>query len=466
MKLWSRVTACSFTALGFVASEACVGGLRPGSGMPETAGDALIACGVMGGLGALVGALPKGERILPLLLLAVAAPRAARIGDADLVGVAVFLMGCLLVWLWPLGALLLAALSGGLTPALAPLPLQRPAPPPGGVGGPDILLLSVDTLRADAALALPPGDWLVFEQAVASAPWTLPSMESVLLGVPARHHGGGLAVGEGYTRPSTVFHPLPERLAERGYHTGAFVSNPHLRAEFGFDQGFERFDHSDAWVEPFALFEAFYLWRFRLTGQVERLRHDRDELLVSAALRWWQSEPGPKFAWVHLLLPHEYQRDPRRAGDPATAYAANVRSTEATVRRLLAGVEADTLVAVCSDHGESLGEEGLWGHGSALNDAQLRVPLALRGFGTGEVTRQVALTDLAYSLEKNDITTLVRGRPVVEVGALRRDPSVWATRVEGGAYTPRTPPDGWSGSSPPISDSLRTALQSLGYTDE
>lgn len=462
----ARIGACTLSALGFVLGEAAVGWLRAAPGLEVRAQDAAVSLAALATIAVLVGALPRGERIFPLLLLAVSAPRAARLGEIDLLGPALIGVGLALAALAPRAALGLAALSGALAPTLMPLPIDRPAATVPVAPARDVLLLTIDTLRADAPLALPDGDWLRFEQAIAPAPWTLPSMYSVSVGAPVRRPGGGLRAGEGYSSPDQTFVPLAQRFSEAGYQTGAFICNPHLRAELGFDQGFQRFDHADAWVEPLTVMDAISMWRHRLGGPVERLRQLRDPLLVDAALRWWGQRSGPRFAWVHLLLPHEYQRDARGGHDRASAYAANVRATNAEIRRLVGGVGTDTAIAITSDHGESLGESGLWGHGSALNDEQLRVPLALRGFGAGRIERQVALTDLADALVGLDPEPLVRGRSVVEVGALRRDSSAWATRADGGTYTPRVAPASAGGATQPLSPELLHALEALGYTTD
>lgn len=461
----SRVLSCALAALGFVAVEGAVGLLRPAPGIGVRAEDALGAVLLLGGPAAALGLTRAGPRLVALGLLALALPRTERLcGEHGLV-LALGLLGGGLVLAAPRLALAFAALSGALTPAL--LPLRDEGVPGEAAGGPDRLLLTIDTLRADAPLRLPEGAWLSFEQAVAPAPWTLPSVHSLMRGQPVRAHGGGLPREGGFTAPAEDSPPLAEVLAAQGVHTAAFVSNPHLRAELGVDRGFSHFDHADAWVEPFTALDGLFLWRFRLFGVVERLRHDRDALLVEAALRWWEDTPAPRFAWVHLLLPHEYQRDPRGHGEPGDRYRANVQATNPTLARLLEGVGPDVLVAVTADHGESLGEDGRWGHGSALDDPQLRVPLALRGFGAGEVSRQVALTDLAGALIRGDAGALSRGHPVVEVGGLRRPVEGqrgWALRLEGGGYTDREAPSGAPDVVQPVSDGLIEALRALGYT--
>ena len=324
----------------------------------------------------------------------------------------------LLVWLAPRLSAGLAALIIVLAPALVAMGLDRGA---GGLQavsappeqpGPDILLITVDTLRADAGLQLPePNTWRVYEQAVSGAPWTLPSMISLFAGAPVRDHLGGLPAqqGGGYTQPRERGAWLPSALADRGYRCAAFTSNPYLTRVFGFERGFHSFVHADAMREPFLVRRALERVRHQLTGSVERLRRERDDRVVEAAAAWLAQQPSqPWFLWVHLLAPHEYPRDvaePVQGWRPGVedpeiqrqAYGVNVAATQARVARLVAAVDpGETLVVFTADHGEQLGEDGVFGHGLALGDTELRVPLALRGpaIEPGVVAEQVLTADL------------------------------------------------------------------------
>jgi arylsulfatase A-like enzyme len=128
--------------------------------------------------------------------------------------------------------------------------------------------------------------------------------------------------------------------------------------------------------------------------------------VTDAALAWLaQERSAPFFLWVHYFGPHEKpdwrvaeeRRERRRIGmyDPDTV------AMDGAVGRLLDGLEAgglgdDTLVVFHADHGESLGENGLIGHGQLLNEASLRIPLILRyppavarGVRVGQLARNV-----------------------------------------------------------------------------
>ena len=451
--------------------ELLSGWLSPALGQPARLGDALVEGLVLAALTALLTTLPAGPRLLPALLGgALLGLSAHRLGQPPIVGVLIALP---LAALPPRLGLVLACLCALIPPQLSPRaselgppPARRESPPP------DLALITLDTLRADHLGALPGEGWWVFEQAISAAPWTLPAMDSLMLGEPVRRHGGGLPEGEGYTRPDPTTPTLAERLEAMGMRTAAFVSNPHLRASFGFDRGFQRFDHSDDWEEPHAAWSLWGLLGWRAWGWPPRLWARRDPLQVDAALRWWAEAGGAeRFLWVHLMSPHEYRRDPSLA-DPALeaadperlrrAYAEASARGLAEATRLIEGLGPTTRIVLVADHGESLGEEGRWGHGSALVDPQLHVPLAARGFGEGRSAGQVAVAGLADALARGALGSLAA--EVVEVGGLRRDSLGFALRLDGGGFSPRPPLAPTSESDVmPVQGELLEALQAIGY---
>ena len=451
--------------------ELLSGWVSPALGQPVSVGDALVEGLVLGALAALLTMIPAGPRALPALLGgALLGLSAERLGWPPLLG-ALFVLP--LAALPPRLGLALACACAMIPPQLTPRaptlpppPARRETPPP------DLALITLDTLRADHLGALPGEGWWVFEQAIAAAPWTLPAMDSLMLGEPVRRHGGGLPIEGGYTRPHPTTPPLAERLQQMGVRTAAFVSNPHLRASLGFDQGFQRFDHSDHWQEPHAVWALWGLVGWRALGWPPRLWARRDSLQVDAALRWWaESGDAERFLWVHLMSPHEYRRDPALANpaleaeDPERlrrAYAEASARGWAEATRLIEGLGPKTRVVLVADHGESLGEEGRWGHGSALVDAQLRVPLVARGFGDGRSAGQVAVAALADALVGGDLRAL--GAEVVEVGGLRRDPAAFALRLDGGGLHTRPPPSPLGAPEVmPVTGELLDALQAIGY---
>ncbi len=360
---------------------------------------------------------------------------------------------------------------------------------------PDILLITVDTVRAGAGLLnegrwkvdtpfSPMQGWTHFSQAIAPAPWTLPSLHSLMSSLPVREHGGGLptALGESRRIPEAV--PFSYVFQQSGYETWAVVSNPHISVEHGFADGFDHWVHSDRSAEPLLIVHQWAHWKERLTGEVSELRHTRDDRIVEHALKvLGQPSDRPKFVWVHLLSPHEYARDPAthvegwvpgtRDGDVLRAsYQANINKTRTNVHRL-ASAASGWVVAVTSDHGEALGENGRWGHGRRLSDLQLRVPLAILRPNTqgGMVDDPVSVSDLGHTLLA--MTGAARHFPgqnlhaprtePIEVGGVRGDGGLFASRNLAGKYIERS--SGVIGPGVRVSDESRERLEAIGYLE-
>lgn len=248
-----------------------------------------------------------------------------------------------------------------------------PTPPAAPAAPRPVLLVTVDTLRADhvnesvtPALAALAQEAVVFTQAVTVGPLTLPAHASLLTGeYPVRH---GVR--------DNMIHALPreaptyaEAFRRRGYVTGAFVSSIVLDARHGLDRGFDVYDDE--------------------VGETERGAAET----IGRALRWLESATGPYFLWVHLFEPHA----PYLAG----SYAAEVTAADAEIGRLLDRLRRrpdwpETVVAITSDHGEMLGEHGEATHGFFLYDAAVRIPWLLRapGLKPGRFDDQVRLVDV------------------------------------------------------------------------
>lgn len=300
-------------------------------------------------------------------------------------------------------------------------------------GAPDVLLIVIDTLRADALanaerdapnIAALARDSLVFERAYANAAWTLPSMMALYSSRlpssidPRRRGSSDLPIALDASLAT-----LPSALAASGYHTAGFVKNPVLAPGTGFERDFDVYE----WVG----------------GEIAD--GDSARQLVDAVLRWARvvarararsARSAPYFAHVHFMDPHVHYRPPRaywsdraRAYDgafdghartlhrmtrdgevPAASeieqmrelYAGEVRYVDAQVGRLLASlgelglVSPATLVVLTSDHGEQFGEHGRFEH-RHLNIENVAVPLFLRAPGLAPARRSepVSLVDLA-----------------------------------------------------------------------
>jgi arylsulfatase A-like enzyme/Flp pilus assembly protein TadD len=248
--------------------------------------------------------------------------------------------------------------------------------------GLSMLVVSVDTLRADALGCYGRGDartpWIDriaadgvrFETARAHNVVTLPSHANLLSGqYPLRH---GVRDNTGFRFPAER-RTLATILREKGWRTGAFVSAFPLDSRFGLDRGFEVYDDRLGGKDTSAF------------AMPERPGTET----VGAALRWIDSVRGQKWlAFVHLYEPHFPYEPPAALASSfrAEPYQGEVAAADAALGPLLepllaAAGTGRVLVVFTSDHGESLGEHGEATHGIFAYEATLRVPLLLRAPG-------------------------------------------------------------------------------------
>ncbi|HKH48359.1 MAG TPA: sulfatase [Thermoanaerobaculia bacterium] len=269
----------------------------------------------------------------------------------------------------------------------------------GGPERPNVIIYLVDTLRADRAGARRSGASLtprldafaqgatVFENTVAQAPWTKPSVTSIFTGLGPLTHG----VRRIHDKLPPEAVTAAERLHAAGYQTAGFSTNWHVSHDTGLDQGFGFFDFSP--------------------------RETASDLLNRRVVRWLDGKPGsPFFLYVHALDPHgPYEPPP----EYRARFAPGVRPDAGTSpelqriykaggevrRRLIAelpplydaevafndhsfgafldalrqhGLYESSLILFVSDHGEEFNEHGDLGHGNNLFDETLRVPLIVK----------------------------------------------------------------------------------------
>ena len=244
--------------------------------------------------------------------------------------------------------------------------------------GLSVLLLTVDTLRADAVGAYgasgDPTPWMdrlaaagvLFRDAHAHNVVTLPSHANILSGRHPYEHG--VRDNAGFRFPTDV-ETLATLLQSRGYRTGAFVSAFPLDSRFGLARGFDVYEDAfaDAEARPAFLVQ-------------ERAGAATAEL----ARRWIEAQGGrPWLAWVHVYEPHFPYAPPEpfssRFRDP---YAGEVAAADAALRPLVEpvlaqGRDSRTLVVLTADHGEARGDHGEATHGIFAYEATLKVPLLL-----------------------------------------------------------------------------------------
>ncbi len=267
---------------------------------------------------------------------------------------------------------------------------SRPPAPP------DVILVTVDTLRADrvgaygsAPTATPNLDGLArrgvtFLDSTAHAPLTVPSHASILTGLyPTEHH---VRDNAGFPLPAGV-RTLAEMLHQGGYHTAAFVASYVLNRGTGLARGFDAYsDRFDTAARHLSL------------SSLQR----RGPEVARDAVQWLATAPRPFFLWVHFYDPHAPYDPPPAFGArfPGRAYEGEVATSDWALGEVLRAIEkksANALVVVTADHGESLGEHGEPEHGIFLYDATLRVPLVIAGPGVrpgNRVRQQVRHVDI------------------------------------------------------------------------
>ncbi len=273
-------------------------------------------------------------------------------------------------------------------------------------GLPNIVLVSIDTLRADhtSAYGYPidttpvlrrlAAEGLLFRRAYSASATTAPSHAALLTGRAPRSLGvlkNGHVLDERFTT-------LAEVLSRAGYQTAAFVSSRPVSRIYGFGQGFDRFDEPKAKRKP--------------TGRNRALVRDRRAADTANALRAWlqrRRDERPVFVWLHLFDPHAPYTAPEAfrgrwpAGTPShvTRYDEEIRYADKHLGSMLESFDgiagpAGTIVVVTADHGEALGEHNHRGHGVNLHEESVRIPLILawRGHIAGGEAREGPATSV------------------------------------------------------------------------
>ena len=259
----------------------------------------------------------------------------------------------------------------------------------GRPSGHNLLLISVDTLRADRlsgygygrttspAIDRLLGQSVVFEDAQANSSWTLGSFASMLTSTfPDTNgtHRYGFALDDSFTT-------LAESLAAAGYRTAGIASHTFFSAKYGLQQGFAEFD--DELVNP----ETLYSHLVVTSPQVS------DKALAWLDERTSPGEPAqPWFLWVHYFDPHNVYKPHEGFSQEyglereSDLYDGEVRFTDHHIGRLLdalasSGLADRTVTVLVADHGEEFLDHGGTGHGKTLYREVQQIPFAIRAPG-------------------------------------------------------------------------------------
>lgn len=262
-----------------------------------------------------------------------------------------------------LGALVLIAACRG-----------HEAQPAAPAARPSILIVTLDTTRADAigpearGVSTPAFNAVAargrrFAHAYATVPETLPSHASMMTGLYPAGHG----VHENARALPGSQVALAERMKQAGYQTAAFVSSYVLGRQFGLAQGFDVYDDAPA---------------------VERAASDTTD----RAIAFLNQAPAqvPLLVWVHYFEPHTPYAPPEpfKTQYAANPYLGEVAAMDQQLGRLIEAFEAraaqsatQPAIVIAADHGEGLGDHGERQHGHLLYQSTMKVPMVMAGPG-------------------------------------------------------------------------------------
>lgn len=294
--------------------------------------------------------------------------------------------------------------------ALTALACQPPAPASEiperlrALGPPDVVLILIDTLRADwttpygfekdttPELARWASRGIVFERTRAQSSWTKMSVASLMTSLWPRSHNIRDAqdgLGDGATT-------LAETLRDAGYATYGVQTNGWLHQSFGFHQGFDRYMFPTGGATRSHDKPSLWAHADRVVEEAERLIEARDP-------------DRPMFLYLHFMDVHEYAAPPEfqifGTGE-ASMYQASTLWVDDALRRVREALEASghmdrTLIALGSDHGETFGEHGVHGHARNVLTPVVHVPLVIRlpfAIEPVRVSSQTRNVDLAPTL--------------------------------------------------------------------
>ena len=345
--------------------------------------------------------------------------------------------------------------------------------------GPNLILIGIDTLRADylslyseSPLVKTPqleafaSEAIVFEESFAQASWTKPSFATLFTGLYPEAH---TATTKTSAIPEEV-ECLAELLQDAGYYTQGFSNNPNVDTTFNFHQGFseyidlkpELYFMASPSASKLSMYNVLRMVRQRLAQRFAFLPfigtmrisdfYQPAEAVTQIALDWCDSKTAPEgmpfYLYLHYMDPHDPFMDHTqsgvgyaraRLGDPdpeqyeelmREAYCTEIEYMDVHLGALFEGLKArglweNTAIVFVSDHGEEFYDHGGWWHGQTLFDELIHVPILLKlpnGAHAGE-----RVTGLARHI---DIAPSFLHLAGVEQGASMSGQPLYDTRID------------------------------------
>jgi len=253
---------------------------------------------------------------------------------------------------------------------------------PGSVdtGKPNVILITIDTLRADYLSCYKEGfaktpnldmlakDGILFERCITQVPLTLPSHVSILSGTyPAynsvRDNGGSV--------PQDL-ELVSEKLQKQGYTTAAFIAADVLHSKWGINQGFNTY--SDKFQKSQS--------KETIIGELEKPAQE----IIANAITWIKANQKKSiFVWIHLFDPHSPYQPPTPFDNkyPDNRYRGEVEYTDHHLGIFFnflkkIGLYRQSIIIALSDHGQGLGEHNEPTHGIFVYDTTAWVPLIIK----------------------------------------------------------------------------------------
>ncbi len=346
-------------------------------------------------------------------------------------------------------------LGGLLSVALAPATIEQSNSggiAPGLKSKPNVLLVMVDTLRADhlscygSDLKTPNlcrlADDGTTYQGFSHASWTKPATASLITStLPSTHNA--------MSKPSSLSQDLvliPEAMQEAGYTTGGVVSNVNLAESFGFAQGYDDYYYlapdylfgskeSSSKLIVYQLARTLILGVFGGDATYFNDFYQDSEVVNGVAFDWLDKRKNERFfLFLHYMDPHDpylehpyngvgisrasmQEPEPEMAERLHELYRGEIEYLDENFGKLLAKLDAeglydDTVIVLTADHGEEFNEHGGFWHGLTLYDEQIRVPLLIKWAKGGERPNRGADSGIARLI---DVGPTILGTAGIEI---------------------------------------------------